>query len=315
MNSDNSAIGGYTLDYGPFGFMERFDPRYNSWVGGGIEYCWAAQPNAAARNLATLGDIFGEIVQRSAKKEALDQAEADAAIQILRRGLKEHFVSRFEELHHEACRGKLGLLKWDAQAQTLWDELLRLMSKAPVDYTLLFRALSEDGGSTDSTTGRSTPSEHAEGSHAEGSHAEGSHAESSHAEGSHAESSHAESSLASTLAPISSAALDGIEEWDEAHRAQWAEWLKRYRARLAVEGRPVEERQAEMQSVNPKYILRNWMAAEAYEAAARGDSSVAEQIYTVLQKPYEAQGELVDERWGGLTPVWARDRRGLATMS
>ncbi len=44
MNSDNSAIGGVTLDYGPFAFMERFNPLYNPWVGGGRPYCFGQQP-------------------------------------------------------------------------------------------------------------------------------------------------------------------------------------------------------------------------------------------------------------------------------
>ena len=48
MNSDNSALGGVTLDYGPFGFMERFNPVWNPWVGGGMPYCFGKQPQASS---------------------------------------------------------------------------------------------------------------------------------------------------------------------------------------------------------------------------------------------------------------------------
>ena len=41
MNSDNSALGGVTLDYGPFAFMEKYEPYYNPWVGGGTQYARA----------------------------------------------------------------------------------------------------------------------------------------------------------------------------------------------------------------------------------------------------------------------------------
>ncbi|MBM5819988.1 MAG: hypothetical protein FJ070_07895, partial [Cyanobacteria bacterium K_DeepCast_150m_m2_101] len=49
-NSDNCAAGGYTLDYGPFGFCELFDPRFQPWTGGGEHFCFFNQPAAAEVN-------------------------------------------------------------------------------------------------------------------------------------------------------------------------------------------------------------------------------------------------------------------------
>ena len=49
-NSDNCAAGGYTLDYGPFGFCELFDPRFQPWTGGGTHFCFFNQPVAAETN-------------------------------------------------------------------------------------------------------------------------------------------------------------------------------------------------------------------------------------------------------------------------
>jgi len=49
-NSDNTAVGGFTLDYGPFGFIDMFDPNYQSWTGGGRHFAFLNQPTAAMRN-------------------------------------------------------------------------------------------------------------------------------------------------------------------------------------------------------------------------------------------------------------------------
>ena len=70
-----------------------------------------------------------------------------------------------------------------------------------------------------------------------------------------------------------------------------------------------------MAAANPKYILRNWMAAEAYEAASRGDFDVLKELHELLQRPYDEQGSEADARWAQVTPQWARDRAGLAWMS
>ena len=49
-NSDNCAAGGFTLDYGPFGFCELFDPRFQPWTGGGEHFSFFNQPAAAEAN-------------------------------------------------------------------------------------------------------------------------------------------------------------------------------------------------------------------------------------------------------------------------
>ncbi|MDX1294965.1 MAG: protein adenylyltransferase SelO family protein, partial [Sulfurimonadaceae bacterium] len=49
-NSDNCAAGGFTLDYGPFGFIDMFDPKYQPWTGGGVHFSFLNQPQAAERN-------------------------------------------------------------------------------------------------------------------------------------------------------------------------------------------------------------------------------------------------------------------------
>ena len=88
-----------------------------------------------------------------------------------------------------------------------------------------------------------------------------------------------------------------------------------YGARVASEGRASDERQAEMKLANPKYILRNWMAAQAYDAAAQGDVSLVRELHQVLLAPYDEQSAAVESRWARPTPEWARSKMGLAFMT
>ena len=133
MNSDNSALGGVTLDYGPFAFMEKFVPMYNPWVGGGTQYAFGRQPQAAAVNLAGLAPSFIELVQLVGSEEGLSKAERDAAVEEIKQAVQMGYVDTFHAKHDDNCRAKLGLAAWDDDAQELWDAL----------FTLIFRSLSD----------------------------------------------------------------------------------------------------------------------------------------------------------------------------
>jgi len=80
-------------------------------------------------------------------------------------------------------------------------------------------------------------------------------------------------------------------------------WLVRWRARLATEGRPDTERQAAMQAVNPKYVLRNWIAESAIRAARTGDFSEVEAVLACLSRPFDEQPAC--ERFAAPPPDWA----------
>ena len=119
MNSDNSALGGVTLDYGPFAFMEKFVPMYNPWVGGGTQYAFGRQPQAAAVNLAGLAPSFIELVQLEGSEEGLSKAERDAAVEEIKQAVQMGYVDTFHAKHDDNCRAKLGLAAWDDDAQEL----------------------------------------------------------------------------------------------------------------------------------------------------------------------------------------------------
>jgi uncharacterized protein YdiU (UPF0061 family) len=75
----------------------------------------------------------------------------------------------------------------------------------------------------------------------------------------------------------------------------------------------VSDRCTRMNRVNPKYVLRNYLAQQAIDALERGDAFVMARLVTVLQRPYDEQPEhddLADRR-----PEWARHRPGCSALS
>jgi uncharacterized protein YdiU (UPF0061 family) len=126
-NSDNCAAGGYTLDYGPFGFCELFDPRFQPWTGGGEHFCFFNQPVAAEANY--------QMFWAALRLLLTDNAEALAKLDQLRDGFSETMEQEIEAM----WASKLGLAHYDAE---LVNELLELMVLTKVDTTIFFRKLS-----------------------------------------------------------------------------------------------------------------------------------------------------------------------------
>jgi uncharacterized protein YdiU (UPF0061 family) len=126
-NSDNCAAGGYTLDYGPFGFCELFDPRFQPWTGGGEHFCFFNQPVAAEANYQMFWSALRPLLE--------DNTEALARLDQIREGFAEAMGQEIEAMWAR----KLGLIHYDAE---LVNELLQLMVLAKADYTILFRRLS-----------------------------------------------------------------------------------------------------------------------------------------------------------------------------
>ena len=126
-NSDNCAAGGYTLDYGPFGFCELFDPRFQPWTGGGEHFCFFNQPQAAEANY----QMFWASIRLLLAGNAKDLARLDE--------IRESFAQVMGQAIEAMWASKLGLNSYDA---SLVDELHQLMVLTKVDYTIFFRILS-----------------------------------------------------------------------------------------------------------------------------------------------------------------------------
>jgi len=127
-NSDNCAAGGFTLDYGPFGFCELFDPRFQPWTGGGEHFCFFNQPVAAEANYQMFWSAIRPLLT--------DNTGALARLDAIREG----FSAAMDQQLETMWASKLGLRSPDA---AMVNDLLELMVISKADYTILFRRLSD----------------------------------------------------------------------------------------------------------------------------------------------------------------------------
>lgn len=138
-NSDNCAAGGFTLDYGPFGFCEKFDPEFQPWTGGGEHFSFFNQPAAAEANYHMFWKAVRPLLEGTRDNEEKEQESENAA------ALKQFDEVRcgFEKSQRLAIQNmwaeKLGLPSYDEELTT---QLLQLMHQSAVDYTRFFRELS-----------------------------------------------------------------------------------------------------------------------------------------------------------------------------
>jgi protein adenylyltransferase len=132
MNTDNMALSGETIDYGPCAFMDAYDPdTVFSSIDHGGRYAYGNQPGIAQWNLTRLAEamlpLFDTITER-----AVERATAS--------------LSRFPELYErywlDAMRSKLGLFTPEPDDKALVDRLLAWMSRKGADLTNVFRSLS-----------------------------------------------------------------------------------------------------------------------------------------------------------------------------
>jgi uncharacterized protein YdiU (UPF0061 family) len=102
-----------------------------------------------------------------------------------------------------------------------------------------------------------------------------------------------------------------IEKPESHHSLQ--RWFQNYAHRLAKEPAPIESIQQGMLSVNPKYVLRNYLAQQAIESTEVGDLSPLQSLMKALESPYAEQPE--HEVLAAKRPEWAREKPGCATLS
>jgi len=94
---------------------------------------------------------------------------------------------------------------------------------------------------------------------------------------------------------------------------RWERWFKKYINRLNEEEKTDDHRKQQMNNVNPKYVLRNYMAKLAIDAAENDDYSLIEELHLLLKKPYEEQPKY--EKWYTKRPDWAKDKIGCSMLS
>jgi len=126
-NSDNCAAGGFTLDYGPYGFCDLFSPLFQPWTGGGHHFAFLNQPVAAERNFQMFCSAMRPLL--TASPDALCQLDE----------IQSDFPKVMQAEMESMWAAKLGLEVFNTE---LFNQLTMLMAQTPVDYTIFFRQLS-----------------------------------------------------------------------------------------------------------------------------------------------------------------------------
>lgn len=126
-NSDNCLVAGRTMDYGPFGFIEKFEPLWNMWSGGGEHFAFMNQHTAGGKNFESLSTALLPLVDAEGKQH-LQQLASEHGYQSKRK-------------NGEIFTAKLGLKTWDAETEKLLNRLLVLMEDSQADYTITWRQL------------------------------------------------------------------------------------------------------------------------------------------------------------------------------
>lgn len=134
MNTDNMAISGETIDYGPCAFMDTYDPKtVFSSIDTYGRYAYGNQPTIAAWNLARFAEALLPLIVEN-EDDGLDLTKKAIA----------DFSQIFNELWKDGMRKKLGFFKAESEDETIIVELFSLMKKYKADFTNTFRCLTID---------------------------------------------------------------------------------------------------------------------------------------------------------------------------
>jgi len=260
MNTDNMSILGLTIDYGPYGWLENYDPDWtpNTTDAAGRRYRFGHQSQIAHWNL---GQLARSILPLVGEVEPLHQA-----------------LDSYAQVHSQGRRAmlarKLGLKQPAGDGvETLSGELFELLGAVETDMTIFFRRLAvlplerdPDPGAPDSD-----PS-----------------------------------------GPFGDA-FYVPEQLTKDYRERLGAWLERYRDRVLEDGTSDDDRRLAMNAVNPKYVLRNYLAQLAIDKAEEGDYGLVNELLELLRRPYEEQPD--NEEYAVKRPEWARHRAGCSMLS
>lgn len=247
MNTDNMSIIGLTIDYGPYGWLDNYDPEWtpNTTDATHRRYRYDQQPNIALWNLYQLANALFPIIKQT---EPLEEA-------------LEGFQSLYQTLSQQMMARKLGLREFKKDDQTLFNELESLLVAEETDMTLFYRLLATDNPSYASLT----------------------------------------------------------DAWykPDCHRPHYKEqvehWLTLYQSRLCNDALNPAERTQAMNTVNPLYVFRNYLAQQAIDQAILGDYQEINNLLKLLRTPYQAQENC--ERYAHRRPDWARTKVGCSMLS
>ncbi|MDG1877704.1 MAG: YdiU family protein [Acidimicrobiales bacterium] len=256
MNTDNMSIHGLTIDYGPYGWLEDYDPGWtpNTTDRQFKRYRFGAQPHIGQWNITQLANAIYPLV---------------GDIEPLQEALTA-YVDVFNHDWPRMMAAKLGIAEFDeARDPDLIHDLLEHLPTIETDMTVFFRCLADVSTSTDASDDE-------------------------------------------RLAALADADYDPGQRTGDA-RELLAAWLRDWASRVGEAGRSDVDRAAAMNAVNPKFVLRNYLAQLAIDEADKGDPALIGELLDVLRRPYDEQPD--KERFAEKRPEWARVRPGCSMLS
>ncbi|XP_058501163.1 selenoprotein O1 isoform X2 [Solea solea] len=322
LNTDNMSILGLTMDYGPYGFMDRFDPDFicNASDNSG-RYSYQAQPAICRWNLVKLAEALAPELPPDRAESVLDE-----------------YLDLYNGFYLQNMRKKLGLLtKEEPEDEMLITELLQTMHNTGADFTNTFRSLSHiscpSGGESEGEMDlvkKATELLLEQCASLEELKAANkptmdprelamllSMAQSNPALFQMISDRRTLSKQLDKLSRLKDLMETSQEELKNKQSEEWTQWITCYRKRLAreLEGQSdvqavQEQRVRVMDSTNPRVILRNYIAQNAIEAAENGDFSEVQRVLKVLEKPFSSQQGLELPAWmgrGGVSEQGERD--------
>ncbi|MDR6843649.1 protein adenylyltransferase SelO family protein [Flavobacterium granuli] len=253
MNTDNMSIHGITIDYGPYGWLEDYDPNWtpNTTDRQYKRYRFGNQPDIALWNLYQLANALYPLINDAKPLETILNA----------------FGADYQKEYLNMMRNKLGLKISKDEDAILIESLTELLQLIETDMTIFFRNLS---------------------------------------------SVKKEDSTEIALDTIKEAFYNE-KDLNESILGKWYTWLEHYSDRINEESLNDVERKEQMNAINPKYVLRNYMAQLCIDAADKGDYSLLNELFELLKKPYDEQPD--SQKWFAKRPDWARDKVGCSMLS
>ncbi len=284
MNTDNMSILGLTIDYGPYGWLDVYDPSWtpNTTDLPGRRYCYGRQAAIAFWNLQCLAEALVPLFEDDTQKLEAGLAAYDT---ILRK-------------EYPAMLGrKLGIFSLNDDTQDdfkLLQETDRILQLTEIDMTIFFRKLA------DLKIKPAISAEHSTGS-----------AQMTSPELSLSEAALKKAALKQHFETLSPAfyqtSLPAAVEED------FAQWLKNYTQRVQRESLTDSARREQMNRVNPKFILRNYIAFDVIQAVTNGDYGQLNELLQILKHPYDEQPE--HSSFFRKRPDWAKSQAGCSTLS
>ncbi|KAL9948117.1 hypothetical protein ACHAQF_003772 [Verticillium nonalfalfae] len=274
LNTDNTSILGLSLDFGPFAFLDDFDPQYTpNHDDHALRYSYRNQPTIIWWNLVRLGEALGELLGAGPAvddpafvEHGVAEADADALVARAEKIISqvgEEYKAVFLAEYKRLMTARLGLRTFvDADFDDLFSGLLDTMDDLALDFHHVFRRLSATPVA-DLATAAQRLDVAARFFHSEG---------------------------ATGAAP------------EDAARRRLAAWLDRWRARVvedwaAEPGDGDAARRRAMKAVNPNFVPRNWVLDEIIRRVEKdGERDVLRRAMHMALHPFEDawHGETVE---------------------